>query len=243
MVIFIAALSYVGYAAVRVMGSERGILAASAAGALVSSTAVTLNNARLAATSQSGIGILSAGVGVAWAISLSRQALLACVLNPLLIVPLGVPILAAVIVLGLAVAYFLLRDGGKAKAPDLKLRNPFELITVLGFGALLAAVLLVSKILTDVFGRAGLLALAAISGTMDVDPITLSSAELAGTSLPVSEAALAILIASCANMATKISTAVGIGGLRFGVPLAAGGVAALVAGIVAWFALGGFNGV
>jgi uncharacterized membrane protein (DUF4010 family) len=93
------------------------------------------------------------------------------------------------------------------------------------------------------FGRAGLLAFAAISGTMDVDPITMSSAQLAGTTIPVQEAALAILIAACANMTTKISTAVGIGGARFGVPLAGAGVAALLTGLVMWLVLGGFNGV
>jgi uncharacterized membrane protein (DUF4010 family) len=114
---------------------------------------------------------------------------------------------------------------------------------VIGFGAVLACVLLVSKILTDMFGRAGLLTFAAISGTMDVDPITLSSAQLAGTSLSVEEASLAILIAACANMATKIGTAVGIGGTRFGAPLAAAGIAGLFAGVFVWFVLGGFDGV
>jgi len=240
MVILIAAVSYIGYAAVRIMGSERGILAASAAGGLVTSTAVTLNNARLAAKAESGTGILSAGICIAWAISLTRQTILACLINRDMLLPLGLPVLSAIAVLAVMGGYFLLRDRGRTRADELKLQNPFDLTTVFGFGAMLASILLISKVLTDIFGSSGLLVLAAISGTMDVDPITLSSAELAGTTISVSQAALAILIASCANMATKIVTAIGIGGRRFGVPLAFAGVAAIVSAVVAWVLLGGF---
>jgi uncharacterized membrane protein (DUF4010 family) len=243
MVIFIAAISYVGYAAVRVMGSHAGILASSAAGAMVSSTAVTLNNARLVSKTGSGNGVLAAGIAVAWAISMARQTVLACVINPVFIVPLGVPMAAAILVLALAAAYFMFMDGGKAKGIELALKNPFDLSTVLGFGALLAGVLFASKILTDVFGRAGLLPIAAITGSMDVDAITLSAAQLAATTVPAAEAALAILVAAMANMATKASTAIGIGGARFGIPLALAGIASLVTGVALWFALGGFDGV
>jgi uncharacterized membrane protein (DUF4010 family) len=241
-VVLIAALSFVGYAAVRVMGETRGLLAASAAGALVSSTAVTLNNARLAAKAGGGHGILAAGIGIAWIISLARVTVLASVVNPVLLLPLGVPMLAAIAVLAAATVIELLR-GGTAKSTGLKLQNPFELMTVIGFGLLLAGVLLASKILTDIFGEAGLLPFAAISGTMDVDPITLSAAQLAGNSVTVGYATLAILIASCANLTTKIATAIGIGGVRFGAPLAAAGVLAVIAGGVTWALFGGTDGV
>jgi uncharacterized membrane protein (DUF4010 family) len=241
-VVLIAALSFVGYAAVRVMGETRGLLAASAAGALVSSTAVTLNNARLAAKAQGGHGVLAAGITIAWIISLARVTVLATIVNRALLVPLGMPMLAAIAVL-LAVTVIELLRGGTAKSVGLKLQNPFELMTVIGFGLLLAGVLLASKILTDIFGEAGLLPFAAISGTMDVDPITLSAAQLAGNSVTVGFATLAILIASGANLTTKIATAVGIGGVRFGAQLAAAGVLAAVAAGVTWALFGGTNGV
>lgn len=47
--ILLAAISYLGYLAVRLLGPERGLLFSGAAGGLVSSTAVTLANARAAA--------------------------------------------------------------------------------------------------------------------------------------------------------------------------------------------------
>ena len=46
--ILLAAISYLGYLAIRLMGPERGLLFSGAAGGLVSSTAVTLANARAA---------------------------------------------------------------------------------------------------------------------------------------------------------------------------------------------------
>ena len=47
--ILLACVSFVGYAAVKYLGASRGVLLAAAAGGLVSSTAVTVTNARRAA--------------------------------------------------------------------------------------------------------------------------------------------------------------------------------------------------
>lgn len=230
LVILIALLSFFGYAAARIMGARRGLVAASAAGALVSSTAVTLNYSRLAAKHPSSRNGLAGAVCVAWIVSLVRMTVIACALNQALIIALGLPIVAAVAVLGSAAVYFYRGDHSSAGDGGLTLQNPFELSAVLTFGLLLAIVLAASRILSDSFGGAGLFSLALVSGLVDVDPVTISAANLAGQFVGVDAAALAILIAGSANIASKGLITFFVGGLRFGAPLI---VAAILAFAIA----------
>src|SRR5215475_4673421 len=70
--IALAGVSFLGYLGVRVFGARQGILLSSAAGGLVSSTAVTVTNARRAANEESPPGVLAAGVATASGISFLR---------------------------------------------------------------------------------------------------------------------------------------------------------------------------
>ncbi len=239
-VILLAALSFVGYAAVRIIGESKGLLAASVAGALVSSTAVTLNNARLA-RSANNKSLLASATAIAWTVSLTRQTVLAAIINRDLALPLGLTMGAPVATLLIVAAVFYWRGHKNHTTDELKLTNPFDLKEVLGLGLLIAGVLLISKILTDAFGERGLLIFAAVSGTMDVDPITVSAAQIAGNGVSLDRACLAILIAACANLTTKIAVANGIGGIRFGVQLAIAGAVAGVAGLASWMLFGGLR--
>jgi uncharacterized membrane protein (DUF4010 family) len=235
-VILIATLSFVGYVAVRTMGERRGLALAAAAGALVSSTAVTLNNSRLAKTRPTMQPALSGAICIAWAVSVIRMTVVACVINRGLIVPLGVPVVTVAGVLIAASFFFYRRVNFEAGSDGLKLNNPFELSTVLLFGGALALVLPASKLITDYFGAGGLFAFAALSGLVDVDPIVLSAARLAGDSVAISDVALAILIAGAANIVGKSLVAISAGGTGFGARLAVVGVIAFVASFLVWIA-------
>jgi uncharacterized membrane protein (DUF4010 family) len=59
--IVLAGVSFLGYAAVKYFGARRGLLLAAAAGALASSTAVTVANARHAAAGEGSPRLLAAG--------------------------------------------------------------------------------------------------------------------------------------------------------------------------------------
>jgi uncharacterized membrane protein (DUF4010 family) len=236
MVILIAVVSFAGYAAVRIMGERRGLALAAAAGALVSSTAVTLNNSRLASLRASSGPVLSSAICIAWAVSLTRMTTIACVINRGLIPFLGLPIIAAVLALLAASWIFSRNQTASSKTDGLGLRNPFELTTVLFFGGALALVLPAAKFVSDYFGASGLMALAALSGLVDVDPIMLSVSRLAGDGIAVPNAALAILTAAAANMIGKTIIALSVGGVRFGLPLAVSGTSALFFGFTLWFA-------
>ena len=236
--ILIAAISYAGYLASRIAGARKGLFYAGAMGGLVSSTAVTLTFSQLARKKAEVARQTAPGIITSWIVSLVRMTAVASAIAPALFVPLVLPVAAAVAVLA-AIGFFLIeRAADAAEAPQLGLTNPFELGEVLRFGALLAVVMVIAKLLLTAFGQSGLLPLAAVTGLADVDPITLSSARMLGTSLTAEAAALAILVAGGANLVAKAGVAVAVGGPRYGAPLAASAALAIAAGAIARYFLG-----
>jgi uncharacterized membrane protein (DUF4010 family) len=228
MIVLIAAVSFAGYAAVRILGERRGLMASSAAGAIISSTTVTLNNSRLASQNRTAWPILGLGICIAWIVSLVRMTIIASTVNPLLLAPLLAPIGAAVGVLGLAALAFHWQSGEQTLHGDRGLfENPLDLSFVLRFGALLAAVIVAAKLLGNAFGEPGVLTLATITGFVDVDPITLTSAQQAGSALSLQAAVQAILLAAGANLMTKMGVTMIAGGPRFGWKLLLAGAAAM----------------
>lgn len=228
MTVMIAAISYAGYIAVKVTADRVALIFGSLAGALISSTTVTLLNARLAGKSRATAGAAAAAICLAWTVSLLRMTAIAGTLNLSLVQPLAPAMGAACAVLGIAGAIFYRKSKNAPAEPVF--RNPFDLGPVLGFGALLTVILVITKAAHDAFGQSGLLPLAAISGFADVDPVTISVAEMSRGGLAPATAAAAILLAGAANMTTKIAVCVTVGGVRFGLPLAAIGLVSLAAG-------------
>ena len=106
-----------------------------------------------------------------------------------------------------------------------------ELKSALFFGALLAAIMILGKALSEWAGDAGLWILAAASGLADVDAITLSLARMSDGETELQVATVGIVIAAAANSLLKGGMALGIGGHALGwrvlVPLATGSALAL----------------
>jgi len=236
--VMIAVLAFVGYVAVRLLGEHRGLMISAAAGAIVSSTTVTLNNSRLAAQGGSDNPTLSVAILTAWMVSLTRMTAIAVAVNPMLLTALGPPIGVALAVLALAA--FLFRQFSKDEKAHAQtvFANPLDILFVLRFGALLSAIVVASRILSSTFGEGGVLVLAGISGFVDVDPSTLAAARAAGASMSIGAAAQAIVLAAAANMVTKMAVTVLVGGIRFGAKLTLAGVVALASGAAAMAATG-----
>jgi hypothetical protein len=97
--ILIAAVSFAGYVAVRVLGERNGIAVAAVAGGLASSTATTLSFARLAREHPEGVRLLAGGILLSGVTMLVRVVVLAGLLNPALLWPLAGPAAAAAAVL------------------------------------------------------------------------------------------------------------------------------------------------
>lgn len=233
--ILLAAISYLGYLAVRLMGPERGLLFSGAAGGLISSTAVTLSNARAAAAGGAAL-VLAAGALMAGAVSCLRTigivAFIAPAVAGFLLVPLGIA------GLGMALGGFVLvrrtgADGAPARAPD----NPFELSAVLKIALLLAAVVLISKLAAERLGPEAVLAVAAITGLADVDAVALSVPLLAPATISLEFAAQAVLVAVAVNISAKAGYALALGGGRYGAAYAGLSLAAGTLGALAFFFL------
>ena len=103
--IVLAGVSFAGYVAVKYLGTTHGTLLAGAAGGLVSSTAVTITNARRASGDTRSSRILAAGVALASGVMFLRVLVITAVLNASLIALLAPTLLIAALA---AVAYALI---------------------------------------------------------------------------------------------------------------------------------------
>ncbi|MEJ0028337.1 MAG: DUF4010 domain-containing protein [Rhizomicrobium sp.] len=238
MMVVIAAVSYVGYICVRVAGERAGLIYAAAAGGLVSSTAVTLAYSRLSKKSPASAVALASGVTAAWTVSLLRQSTIAVAIAPAMLVPLAATLgppaaLLAIVALGLYI-----RAGKHEEPSPLVLADPFELSEVLRFGLLLAVVLLAAKLSGSWTHEMSLVPLAAVSGAVDVDPITLSAAKLSGAGIAPSYAATVVMVAAGANIVCKSTVALLLGSRVFAAIVLGSAAAAAAVAAAAWFVLG-----
>ena len=206
MTILIAAMSFAGYVAIKTTGEDRGILLTGLAGGLVSSTAVTMSLARLAREQPERTRLLVAGMLVAGAAMVGRVLVIVGAINWEMLSRVAPPLLAGGAVLAVGARGLMGRwqsASGENGGPDV--RNPFDLATVLKFGALLTVITVAAKIATGMAGQAGAYALAGLAGLADVDAITLSMARLGGGTISRETAGHAILIAVGVNTLAKVA--------------------------------------
>jgi len=234
--IVLAGVSFIGYGAVKYFGATRGILLAAAAGGLVSSTAVTVANARLAAAGEGSPRLLAAGAVLSTSVSLIRVCVIVAIFNSQLLVTVAPALIsAAVVAAGYAIATVYWRGGGGTGREVIALRNPFKFWPVVGFALFLAAILVLGRAVGEWFGTAGAVVGAAAVGLADVDAITISMSSLAPHTLGFQSAALAILTAVASNTLSKLAIGVATGHGRFAGELAAATIVSVaVAGIALW---------
>lgn len=229
-VVLIAAVDFVGYVAIRLVGGDRGLGLIGLVGGLVSSTAVTFSmSARAkdqpAATTGCLLAVLLAGT-----VSFLRVLGLVAAARPRLLAEVGQPIGA------MAIAGFVLSALVYARARRVRQRagldvsNPFELGSALKFGGFFALVLVGSKAAASYLGVRGTYAAAVLAGLADIDAITLSIASLPVERTPARVAAIAIFLAASSNTLFKLGVGVTVGGWRFGKWLALAFAVTLLAG-------------
>jgi len=215
--IVLAAVSFLGYLGVRVLGTRRGLLVASAAGGLASSTAVTVANARHSIAGEGDPALLAGGVALASAISFLRVTVIVAVLHWALLQLVAPPLVAATVV---AVALSLLplrwRTGRNNKAAQrTAFRNPFAFWSVVGFAIFLGIIVVAGRAISERAGATGAIVGAAAMGIADVDAITVSIASLGSRVLSDQSAAFAILSAVATNMLAKLAIGAAIGSGSF----------------------------
>lgn len=229
--IFIAALSFAGYVAIRLAGPRLGIVLSGLVGGLVSSTAVTLNMAHLSRRHPEHSGLFASATLLAGAMMMLRVLVVVAVVNVALVPPLALPLILGALTQALIGGAIAKRAGSAGDGSEsLTLKNPLDLAVVLQFGALLAIIMALANGIAAWAGSPGTFALAAISGTADVDAISLSMARLAPDRLDATTAVTAILIAVAANSIAKVGIASSIGGRALAKLLAPVLAATLLAG-------------
>lgn len=226
--VLMASISFAGYVAVRVLGTARGLIVSALAGAVVSSTAVTLSLARTAKASDNSLSFAGAA-SLAAMISVLRVCLVVLMLAPSVATFIALPALAAALMFGVCGTLALALPGQRPESPGAT-RNPFELMPLLIFALLFAFTSTASAALALQFKEQGLLLSSAIAGAFDVDASVLSALRLVNRSMSVETVGQAVLTALTANAIGRLSLAVFAGPARFWLPLAGMTLAAAAAG-------------
>lgn len=238
MVALIAAVGFLGYILVRLLGPGRGMVLTGMVGGLVSSTAVTLSFASRVRETKQLAPIAALGIALASIIMLARMLLVIAVVAPTLLFATAIP-LGAMGVVGGAVSGVLYlkhqRSTDAATGGDMAVRNPFALDRAVLFGLFYMVILVISNLANEHFGRQGLYISSLLAGLTNVDAITLTVGRLHRDGLDAETASIAVAIAACANTAVKGSLAFALGGSTLGgrvagifVPMIAVGLGALL---------------
>lgn len=233
MVVVIAAISFAGYVAIKIGGARRGILFTGLFGGLASSTAVTLHLSRLGHHNHGVVAVAASGILIACGTMFIRMLIIVGLLAPSMLATLWPPVVLMALLTYAPLLFFHRDNAGKVPDASSILQNPLELKTALTFGAILTAVMLLSVVLRNAYGEAGLMTLAALSGIADVDAIMLSLVGMAEDQLSARLFVMGCVIAACANSIVKGLMCGLIGGRALGLKAAGPLVLAGISGVVA----------
>lgn len=205
MVVLISSISFSGYFAIKIAGPSRGIFLTGLLAGLASSTAVTLSLSRLGQNHPNIPRLLSAGVIIASVTMFPRILLVVSIIQPRL-VPFVLWSIGFISLIGYIIVWWLVKHSETktiTSSQNLQLENPFDLVMAMKFGAILAIIMLLSRLLTDWLGHTGIYLLAGISGITDVDAFTLSISQLVDKGITAQIAATGILLAAAVNTIVK----------------------------------------
>jgi uncharacterized membrane protein (DUF4010 family) len=237
--IIIAAISFAGYIAVKIMGSQAGVALAALAGGLASSTATTVTLARMAREHPAASALLAGGILLSGSVMVVRVLIVASALNNALLIPLAWPLGAAgLVMIAISGLLFFTYGRGSKEHPQLTMKSPFDLGTALKLAGLIAVISLLAKVISTFAGDVGITILAALSGIADVDAITLSLARLADNGITLTTAALGIGIAVAVNTAVKAGMTFSLGTGKAGWIVSGASAAAIAAGGTAFMLFG-----
>jgi len=211
-VVITGSISFVGYLLVRWLGEQRGAMLMAAVGALVSSTAVTVESARQL---REGSGMAPhAMVAIASTIMLLRSLFLVSVMAPLAFASFAALVLPGLAVSAAASAIFFLFGRREADGLETRSLRPPGLGLAFLF-ALSVAVLSIGTVWAqhNWGGDSGAI-LIALGGTADIDAAIAAVGSLPAGSLSPPVAAIALAAPTLFNTLFKLGLFVGIGGLR-----------------------------
>ncbi len=214
MVVLISGLGFIGYIAMRLLGTRAGILLTSLFGGLASSTASTLAFSRRSREDPALSLDYAFAVVVACTVMLPRVVFIIFFLSPALALRIA-PAFAAMMIPSIAYGawqWWAARHTEKGVVASPTMANPLGLLTAIKFGLLYATIAFLVKVSTQLEGQSGLLPLSFVSGLTDMDAISLSMANnLRSGTVDMKMAARAVIIAAVANSLIKTVLAASLG--------------------------------
>ena len=201
-VVVTAGISFVGYVLARLLGQRRGTLITAGVGALVSSTAVTLDSGRRIRAGADGPADCAA-VAVASAIMFARGFVLVALLAPLAL-PRVLALAGPAALVALAAAALLVwRSDAQPESVTMRAPRPPGLGLALIFATLVAVISVATAWAQTRFGGESGAIVIALGGTADIDAAIAAVGSLAPGQLPIDLAALAIAAPILYNTFTK----------------------------------------
>lgn len=230
MVVLIVGIGLAGYVSYRLLSGGAGILFAGVLGGLVSSTATTVAYGRRVRENPAATTIAAVVIVIASTVAAARVIVEVAVVAPRIFPDIGLPLVVFFSWMVL-ISVGTLRAVRKGRNEMPEPSNPAELRIALVFAVVYAIVIVVTAAAKDYFGDRALYVVAFVSGFVDVDAITLSTAQLANQERLSSQTAWQIiLIATLTNLAFKAGIATLLGSPRLLVRLALPMGAAIVGG-------------
>ncbi|MES1928393.1 hypothetical protein SADO_04020 [Salinisphaera dokdonensis CL-ES53] len=235
LVVLVAAISFAGHFAVRVLGQTRGILTTGVFGGLASSTALTINFARLSRRTRGLDDLLAVGIVLSLAMGMVRMLIVAAAANPALARAawIGLATLMAVALIAAALLRWRIDTSG-LRAPR-RHGPPFRLKETLRFAVLLIGITLAANAAHETIGSAGVFVVAAVAAMGDLTAVTLSIAQLASDGVDTETAAQALVVAAISSVLFKSVLAFCLGGRRLGLFVAASASSMALAGGGLWW--------
>lgn len=223
-VVVTSSIGLAGYGLARWLGERRGALATAVVGALISSTAVTLDSARRLHAGSSGPPN-DAAVAIASLIMLARAILLTGILAPLALTGLATLLLPATLVAALFAAGLLYRAGRTPDGLAMPEAKPPGLGLALLFALTVAVLSIASAWAQARLGDNGGALVIALGGTADIDAAIAAVGSLPPGRLPLELATLALAAPILFNTVFKLAILLAVARTRRALP----GAGALVA--------------
>lgn len=214
MVVVVTGMSFLGYAAARRLGGQKGTMIVAFLGSMVSSTAVTADCARHLRTDQEGGASPRAGIAVASVVMFVRVEILVMILAPGA-APSMAFILAPAALTSAAFAFAAWQESGR-QAHSPALANPLSLLTAFILAAWIAVLAVASHWALELFGRSGIAVVLALTGLVDVDAAVITMGSLPAPVLADPAVGLMLVAPVAANTIMKAMMTVVIAGRNQG---------------------------
>ena len=204
MVVLIVGISLAGYVGQKLLGPRAGSWLGGALGGVVSSTATTVTFARRTKRGAVDAEVAAQVVLIAGTVVYLRLLVEIGIISLDLLRRAVVPLVSMLLLMALVAVLRARRHRLDDDTEPAEQGNPTQLRAALLFGVIYAVVVVAVAWAKARFGSAGLYAVAALSGLVNLEAITLSSAQLVrGGQLAADLAWRLVLLASLANLAFK----------------------------------------